>query len=677
MKFSTPLFAVILSTSVGILGAGDTLAQSGAKPVKVVTEVFNDFNAGNLADLTLLKDAAPLSPAIRVAPSASFKLGAVYLSQPMTLSADRSFSSYFTFRFTDPKCYVGVGADGIGFILSDAAKIGSSGGGIGYGTANTSLVVEYDTFLNDGITADPNNNHVGININGNLKSVKTATPSFLMTDGQTYHTWIDYNGATKSLEVRLSNSITRPASALLAHTIDIAAIIPTKAHLGITASTGGCQENHDILSLIANDELEPGGIVPGVNTYVPAPATVTLNASPVSVVANGIDTATITAVVRDRRGNLMPNQPVTFTTSIGILSATTGLTNKQGEIVLTIKSQVPGQAVINATSGKQKSATTAVLFKTPLPPVSTATATPVPTSTLPPTATATATRTPTAIATATATATRTPLPAATATLAPTATVAPTATPTPTPSPIPTIGISPTDLKGIILIDDVPSGGILVYVDGLGATISDNAGIFLFPNVDPKTIFIGVPKRTGIDFIAPDFKMRPGVLNVISGKSKEFNPYGCPTSNSVGDLQDLTKYARELRDIASQLTAQLPKNFSYGSTRKTSRERTLERLTAQFNNFLFHSKLVPEIAVACVDVRCSQKSNEPAIKMMKLELRNLRRAGLFASRVLTNFVKAGSTKKKNNLLNARVRQIGKLGDELIKKVPSSSSVCPLP
>ena len=98
------------------------------------------------------------------------------------------------------------------------------------------------------------------------------------------------------------------------------------------------------------------------------PTAVTLTADPISIPADGISTATITATVQDAGGYVADGTVVTFATDLGILgSKTTAKTTTSGVATATLTSVItPGIATVKAQSDA-KSDATAVFFSPPAP----------------------------------------------------------------------------------------------------------------------------------------------------------------------------------------------------------------------------------------------------------------------------------------------------------------------
>ena len=248
-------------------------AEAGAVVVQ-----FNDFS--NTAGLTLngsatgnLNNGIDPNPLLRLVPATIGQSGSAFSSTSIN-AAD--FSTFFEYRLTDPGGITDLsgqsGADGFVFVVQPvSASIGGGGGGLGYQGISPSVGVEFDTFHN---SFDPDTNHVGIDINGNVDSNSQGNTVFVsprFDDGNLWSAWIDYDGTT--LEVRTNQTGVRPVAALLSVNIDIATIIgQATAFVGFTAGTGSAYANHDIVSWEYRDTFDP--IDP--NPTIPAPGVLAL-----------------------------------------------------------------------------------------------------------------------------------------------------------------------------------------------------------------------------------------------------------------------------------------------------------------------------------------------------------------------------------------------------------------
>jgi len=242
-----------------------------------ITVVFSDFSTS--AGLQLNGNAAAgagVGNVLRLVPAETNQSGSAFSTAQVNAS---DFSTVFQFRLSDRGGIADgsghVGADGFTFTLQTVANTaGGSGGGLGYEGLSPSVAVEFDTFANTGAPIfDPSSNHLGIDINGTVVSAQTVDVAPDFDDGNLWTAWIDYNNATKTLEVRASETGIRPTLPTLSRNIDIFGILnQNTAFVGFTAGTGGAFESHDILNWQYNDTfspiISPPGAVPEPSSFV-------------------------------------------------------------------------------------------------------------------------------------------------------------------------------------------------------------------------------------------------------------------------------------------------------------------------------------------------------------------------------------------------------------------------
>lgn len=235
-------------------------------PTYATTLTFNDFS--NTAGLQINGHAsAPVvtgdGAVLRLTPAATSKGGSAFSVNQISLLNNASFSTFFKFRISGSGGISdgdGAGADGLAFVVQTVANnVGGIGGGIGYSGIASSVGIEFDTY-NNGAGDGHNGNHVGIDLNGNTASVARQNIATRMNDGNIWYSWIDYNGLTHDLEVRLAQSNSRPLSPTLSHNVNLASagvLNQTSAFVGFTAATGSAYGNHDILSWEFRDTFNP------------------------------------------------------------------------------------------------------------------------------------------------------------------------------------------------------------------------------------------------------------------------------------------------------------------------------------------------------------------------------------------------------------------------------------
>jgi Ca2+-binding RTX toxin-like protein len=264
---------------------GANIGNNASQPSTLFN--FDDFSdTSNLTFNSSAKKATSFdgqSSVIRLTDS-GWQNGSAFLTSPISLSNDASFSTFFQFQITDPGGWTdtdGVGADGIVFVIQTVANnVGGGGAGIGYEGIPNSLGIEFDTWNNGGIDGD-SGNHVGINLNGNIDSVKRLNVETRLNDGNIWNSWVDYNGATDLLEVRLSQTQERPADPLLSYNVDLPLVLgKTDAFIGFTSGTGLASGDHDILSWKFNDVYNP--IAPGFLAFSATNFSVNEDGTPVT-----------------------------------------------------------------------------------------------------------------------------------------------------------------------------------------------------------------------------------------------------------------------------------------------------------------------------------------------------------------------------------------------------------
>ncbi|WP_013325527.1 Calx-beta domain-containing protein [Gloeothece verrucosa] len=203
-----------------------------------------------------------ISPVLRLTDNLS-QSGGAFVTNPISLADDVSFSTFFEFQISNPQGVSdldGQGADGLVFVIQTIANnVGGGGGGIGYEGINKSLGIEFDTFNNGGID-DNSGNHVGINLNGNIDSVALQPIPTRLNNGNVWRAWVDYNGSTNILEVRLAQTNQRPVDPLLTYSVDLLTVLGQKnAFIGFTSGTGAASGIHDILDWKFNTSYNPIG----------------------------------------------------------------------------------------------------------------------------------------------------------------------------------------------------------------------------------------------------------------------------------------------------------------------------------------------------------------------------------------------------------------------------------
>jgi hypothetical protein len=220
-------------------------------------------------DLFKLKlDATLDAPDIRLTRDIENVSGTALSRDLIFLSSDGSFSTYFTFRMTKKRNPGDGGGDGLAFILqTDLKSKQGVGANIGYSGAESSVAIEFDTFPNTDL-GEPEKHHIGVNLNGNPRSVATILSPFLLNDGRTYHVWAEYEGDDQVLEIRLADSPKRPDKPTLSLQLELSPILGGAVHVGFTAATGSARQEHVIRSVYFQRQFVAGGLDPAKEFYV-------------------------------------------------------------------------------------------------------------------------------------------------------------------------------------------------------------------------------------------------------------------------------------------------------------------------------------------------------------------------------------------------------------------------
>jgi hypothetical protein len=285
MKHTTSALAAALSVSVLALLPATGRAQNFVFP-SFTSNAGLQVNGNAATDVT---GQDGTSKVLRLTPASDDQAGSAFSLNKVQLGSNASFSTAFSFQMWNGG---GIsdgtgntpGADGIVFVLNTVSNtVGSLGQGVGYQGISNSVGIKFDTW--DDSTAngfpqdnDPNGNFVAIYNDGSTHlydssnpsnpynnaatdAMGSYTPADLMKNGDTWYAWIDYNGTTDELDVRLSETDVRPTLANLSETLDLngASILGSSPNVyaGFTSGTGSAYDNNDILNWQFNDTYNP------------------------------------------------------------------------------------------------------------------------------------------------------------------------------------------------------------------------------------------------------------------------------------------------------------------------------------------------------------------------------------------------------------------------------------
>ncbi|GJN11320.1 hypothetical protein PR202_ga29501 [Eleusine coracana subsp. coracana] len=187
----------------------------------------------------------------------AYSIGRAVYRDPVTLwDSTTGLLADFTTRFTfkiEAYNRSSSNGDGLAFFLSPYPSNipgNSTGGYLGLfssnsdhsETTNQMVAVEFDSHQNEW---DPDNSHVGININS-IISVANVTWSSRINDGRVANAWITYQASSNNLSVFLTykdNPIFNGESSL-SYSVDLRKFLPNEVAIGFSAATGKYVEAH-------------------------------------------------------------------------------------------------------------------------------------------------------------------------------------------------------------------------------------------------------------------------------------------------------------------------------------------------------------------------------------------------------------------------------------------------
>jgi choice-of-anchor A domain-containing protein len=258
--FALCLFALLF----GFASCGLSVARQGQQ----LTYTFSSFTSQNEGDLQMNGETPGINPnsnGLRITSNEGSQAGSFFLKDPITLIGQNgfqgSFSTVFGFSMLNPGGIGdedGAGADGIVFIVNSLTnQYGNPGDGIGYGGLGNSVGIEFDSF-NNGEPIDINGNHVGIDFNGNVQSAYSVAYPTRWQNGGIHYAWVDYNGETQSLQVRVSETTTRPTNPVLSETINLYSYLESaNVYVGFSAGSGSGWEDHYITTWSFTNTFAP------------------------------------------------------------------------------------------------------------------------------------------------------------------------------------------------------------------------------------------------------------------------------------------------------------------------------------------------------------------------------------------------------------------------------------
>ncbi|KAJ8459107.1 hypothetical protein OPV22_032033 [Ensete ventricosum] len=240
-------------------------------------------SVNNNSNLLLLKDAGYSHGALQLTPDSlndikylTNKSGRVFFTTSFRLWEDRispsdnttkyvaSFNASFNINIFRQNGT--IPGEGLAFLIAsipEAPPPGSEGGYLGLTNAtlngnpdNRFVAIELDTVKEE---YDPNDNHVGLDINS-VNSTVTANLSFQIAPviATNYTVWVDYDGVSRQMWVHMAIvGDPKPPAAVLSSPLDLSDHLTQNSYFGFSASTGTNYELNCVLAWNLTVEILP------------------------------------------------------------------------------------------------------------------------------------------------------------------------------------------------------------------------------------------------------------------------------------------------------------------------------------------------------------------------------------------------------------------------------------
>ncbi|CAI7810140.1 unnamed protein product, partial [Closterium sp. NIES-53] len=173
-----------------------------------------------------------------------------------------AFQANFTFSLSPQSGR--VGNNGFAFVISATDRMGN-GSGVGYGGMDSrSMAVEFDTTV-DKLHGDMSIPHVGLNIQGQDRSIAAVKSPFELTNRNAYTAWVDYEpGEPGTIQMFLAATEVKPQVPLLERRLALCEVLQA-----------GAEQQAFFFGFVASTTVKPFQmhliLKSGVHTGLPAP----------------------------------------------------------------------------------------------------------------------------------------------------------------------------------------------------------------------------------------------------------------------------------------------------------------------------------------------------------------------------------------------------------------------
>ena len=297
------LYAISASSLLPAVGAQSATFTSNVGGKEFRTFSFPSFDTSLMklpGNLTFSSNASISQTALQITPDTSNDMqtylpnraGHVLFATPYVLWASnasnstadgRRVASFSTvFKINLYRANESVKGEGLAFVVTSVSSAepppGSVGGYLGLTNASTDgsaangfAAVEFDSVKQ---AYDPDDNHVGLDVNGVRSNVTASLTPFgiqlapaltnTSTDDGSYMVWVEYNGTSRHVWVYMAKNGSRPATPVLDTPLDLSTVLLREtAYFGFSASTGAEYQLNCVLMWNMTVEILPGGVDPG------------------------------------------------------------------------------------------------------------------------------------------------------------------------------------------------------------------------------------------------------------------------------------------------------------------------------------------------------------------------------------------------------------------------------